>query len=61
MSAYALCGKWLKDRKGRTLSKDEKNTLKPVNPNFKPIILTGVNEGELQVVAEFVEVMGRES
>lgn len=38
----------------------EKITLKPVNPDFKPIVLTGADEGQLQVVAEFVEVMGRE-
>jgi SOS-response transcriptional repressor LexA len=31
--------------------------LKPVNQNFQPIILTGVEEGELQVVAELVEVL----
>ena len=39
----------------------EKITLKPVNPDFKPIVLTGADEGQLKVVAEFVEVMGRES
>jgi SOS-response transcriptional repressor LexA len=33
-------------------------TLKPVNPDFAPIILTGADEGQLQVVAEFVEVLG---
>jgi SOS-response transcriptional repressor LexA len=32
-------------------------TLKPVNPDFQPIELTGSEEGELQVVAEFVEVL----
>lgn len=36
-------------------------TLKPVNPNFQPIVLTSTEEGELQVVAELVEVLGRES
>ena len=35
-----------------------KITLKPVNPDFEPIILTGADEGELQVVAEVVEVLG---
>ena len=35
----------------------EKITLKPVNPDFKPIVLTGADEGELQVIAEFVEVL----
>ncbi len=33
-------------------------TLKPINPDFKPILLTGAEEGQLQVVAEFVEVLG---
>jgi len=33
-------------------------TLKSVNPDFAPIILTGADEGQLQVVAEFVEVLG---
>ena len=36
-----------------------KITLKPVNADFEPIILTGADEGELQVVAEVVEVLGR--
>lgn len=36
-----------------------KITLKPVNPDFRPIILTGADEGELQVIAELVEVIGR--
>jgi type I restriction enzyme R subunit len=39
----------------------EKITLKPVNSDFKSIALTGADEGQLQVVAEFVEVLGRES
>ena len=39
----------------------EKITLKPVNPDFKPIVLTGADEGQLQVVAEFVDVLGGES
>jgi phage repressor protein C with HTH and peptisase S24 domain len=33
-------------------------TLKPLNPDFQPIELTGSEEGELQVVAEFIEVLG---
>jgi type I restriction enzyme R subunit len=33
-------------------------TLKPMNPDFQPIVLTGAEEGELQVVAELVEVLG---
>ena len=32
-------------------------TLKPVNPDFEPIVLTGTDEGELQVIAELVEVL----
>jgi len=36
----------------------EKITLKPVNPDFEPIDLTGADEGELQVIAEVVEVLG---
>jgi SOS-response transcriptional repressor LexA len=32
-------------------------TLKPVNSDFDPIVLTGEDEGELQVVAELVEVL----
>lgn len=31
-------------------------TLKPINPAFKPIILSGSDQGELQVVAELIEV-----
>jgi type I restriction enzyme R subunit len=33
-------------------------TLKPINPDFQPIELTDAEEGELQVVAELVEVLG---
>ena len=36
-----------------------KITLKPVNADFEPIVLTGTDEGSLQVVAEVVEVLGR--
>ena len=36
----------------------EKITLEPVNPDFEPIVLTGAEEGELQVIAELVEVLG---
>ena len=32
--------------------------LKPINPDFEPIVLTGADEGELQVVAELLEVLG---
>jgi hypothetical protein len=31
---------------------------KPINPDFQPIELTDREEGELQVVAELVEVLG---
>jgi type I restriction enzyme R subunit len=33
-------------------------TLKPINPDFQPIEITGAEDGELQVVAEFVDVLG---
>jgi phage repressor protein C with HTH and peptisase S24 domain len=33
-------------------------TLKPVNPDFKPIVLTDADEGQIQVVAEIVEIVG---
>ena len=36
----------------------EKITLDPVNPDFEPIVLTGADDGELQVIAELVEVLG---
>jgi SOS-response transcriptional repressor LexA len=32
-------------------------TLKPLNPEFEPIVLTSAEEGELQVVAELLEVL----
>ncbi|MFH1043514.1 MAG: S24 family peptidase [Pseudomonadota bacterium] len=35
-------------------------TLKPVNPDFEPIVLTGAEEGRLQVIAECVEVLAHE-
>jgi type I restriction enzyme R subunit len=35
----------------------EKITLKPVNPDFAPIVLTDAEEGQLQVIAELVEVL----
>jgi type I restriction enzyme R subunit len=31
--------------------------LKPINPDFKPIVVTGAEEGRLQVIAELVEVL----
>ncbi|MEE8210917.1 MAG: S24 family peptidase, partial [Acidiferrobacterales bacterium] len=34
-------------------------TLRPTNPAFQPIVLTGVEEGQVQVIAEFVEVLER--
>jgi SOS-response transcriptional repressor LexA len=33
-------------------------TLKPVNPDFAPIILSGTDEGQVRVIAEVVEVLG---
>ena len=38
-----------------------KITLRPINPEFKPIVLGGADEGQVQVVAEFLEVLGAES
>ena len=35
--------------------------LKPVNPDYEAIVLTGGDEGALRVVAEMVEVLGGES
>jgi len=32
--------------------------LEPINAEFEPIVLTGVEEGDLEVVAELVEVIG---
>ncbi len=32
-------------------------TLKPVNPEFDPIVISGADNGELTVVAELVEVL----
>ena len=39
----------------------EKITLDPVNRDFDPIVLTGPDEGELQVIAELVEVLRADS
>ena len=36
-------------------------TLRPINPDFKPIVLNEANEGQLQVIAELVEVLKAES
>jgi type I restriction enzyme, R subunit len=33
-------------------------TLRPMNPDFQPIVLTDASERQLQVVAEFLEVLG---
>ena len=35
-----------------------KVTLKPLNPQFAPIVLTVEDEGAVQVVAELVEILG---
>jgi SOS-response transcriptional repressor LexA len=35
----------------------ERIILKPINPDFEPIVLTGKDEGELQVIAEVVQVL----
>jgi type I restriction enzyme, R subunit len=39
----------------------ERITLKPLNPDFKPIVLSGADEGAVQVVAELVEVLDSET
>lgn len=36
-------------------------TLKPINPEYGPIVLTPEDEGAVGVVAEFVEVVGHDS
>jgi SOS-response transcriptional repressor LexA len=36
----------------------ERITLKPVNPDFEPIVLTDAGTDELQVIAELVEAIG---
>jgi SOS-response transcriptional repressor LexA len=36
-------------------------TLKPINPDFEPIVLTGKDHGELQVIAELLEVLRSEA
>ena len=38
----------------------ERIILRPVNPEFQPIIVTAADEGDYQVVAELVEVLGEE-
>ncbi len=40
------------------LWRHESITLEPANPDFEPIVLSSANEGELQVIAELVEVLG---
>ena len=32
--------------------------LEPLNPKYQPIVLTPTEEGEVRVIAEFVEVVG---
>ncbi|MDE2795484.1 MAG: DEAD/DEAH box helicase [Gemmatimonadota bacterium] len=34
-------------------------TLEPVNPDFEPIVIGADDEGEIEVVAELIEVLGR--
>ena len=49
-----------KDKKGDSW-RHEKITLEPVNQNFEPIVLTGADEGEFQVIAELIEVLERKA
>ncbi len=46
----------IKARKGDAWQ-HERITLKPVNPEFEPIELTGADDAQLRVVAELVEVL----
>jgi SOS-response transcriptional repressor LexA len=39
----------------------ERITLRPVNPEFDPIVLTGTDEDEVQVIAEFLEVLSADA
>lgn len=39
------------------LWRHEKILLEPVSPDFEPIVLTDADEGELQVIAELIEVL----
>jgi hypothetical protein len=39
----------------------EKITLEPINPDFDPIVIAGADEGELQMIAEVVEVLRADS
>jgi hypothetical protein len=36
-------------------------TLQPINRDFQPIVLTGAEEGQFQVIAECVEVLTGDS
>ena len=36
-------------------------TLKPMNPEFEPIVLNSAEEGQLQVIAELIEVLSVDS
>lgn len=38
--------------------RQEKILVKPVDPHFAPIVPTGADEGELQMIAELVDVLG---
>jgi SOS-response transcriptional repressor LexA len=49
-----------KAAKGETW-RHERITLKPVNPDFEPIVLTGTDEQELHVVADLVEVLAADA
>jgi SOS-response transcriptional repressor LexA len=34
-------------------------TLKPLNPEFKPIVLTAESDEDVSVVAEYIATLGR--
>jgi type I restriction enzyme R subunit len=46
-----------KEKSGRSW-RHTRITLKPLNPDFEPIVLTCADEAQLQVIAEVVEVLG---
>ena len=44
-------------KQGTESWRHERITLEPANPEFEPIVLAGTEEDQLQVIAEFVEVL----
>ncbi|MGH8567853.1 MAG: hypothetical protein ACREXU_07495 [Gammaproteobacteria bacterium] len=54
---------WLRSEKTTDADswRHAKITLKPVNLDFQHIVLTGTEQGQLQVVAELIEVLSGET